>query len=456
MFRNGISTVALLLAILFGLGGSSLNAATTLNTMELVALQNDVKSEKAEEKSEVRLTAYTSPDRLYNYVWSLINEDFYDHTFNHQDWKRWQHKYDGKLSDFDASHKAIETMLASLGDRYTRFLDKDAFDDEKNQIDAQLCGIGVQIGLDKQHRVVVISPIEDTPAQKAGIRPADLILEIDGKATTGFSVDDAAKYIRGEVDSKVNLLVGRGTQKKKFLITRKKIPLKSVQTSKMLDSKVGYIRLSSFISHKVDIEMIAALKELTQAKALILDLRDNPGGLLNKSISVSDLFLDSGNIVSTVDKEGYKTSVASKGRPICRLPMVVLINKGSASASEITMGALKDNGRAILIGEKSFGKGLVQGINKLDDGSGVNITIARYLTPNDSDIHEKGISPDIEVKLTKKQKEEGKGCWWLDPNGTSTNRSPEDFKDLQLKKAYEVVKESLNNKSSVAMHPALP
>ncbi len=452
MFRIGISRVALLLAILFGLGGSSLNAATT---MELIALQGEQKSEKTEEKtkSELRLTAYTSPDRLYHYVWSLINEDFFDNTFNHQDWKRWQHKYDGKLTDFDASHKAIETMLASLGDRYTRFLDKDAFDDEKNQIDAQLCGIGVQIGLDKQHRIVVISPIEDTPAQKAGIRPADLILEIDGKATTGFSVDDAAKYIRGEVDSKVNLLVGRGSQKKKFLITRKKIPLKSVQTAKMLDSKVGYIRLSSFISHKVDVEMIGALKDLSSAKALVLDLRDNPGGLLNKSIAVSDLFLDSGNIVSTVDKEGYKTSVASKCRPICRLPMVILINKGSASASEITMGALKDNGRAVLVGEKSFGKGLVQGINKLDDGSGVNITIARYLTPNDSDIHEKGISPDVEVKLTKKQKEEGKGCWWLDPNGTGSSRSPEDFKDIQLKKAYEVVKESLKNKSSVAMHP---
>lgn len=452
MFRKVISMVAL---VLFALGGSSVVCPSTASTpSNLVALEANQVPEI--EKKIKKTGVYTNPDRLYAAVWGLVKEDFYDGSYKGQDWKRWEKKYEGKLTDMDAAHKAIETMLASLGDRYTRFLDQDAFDDEKNQIEAQLCGIGVQIGLDKQHRVVVISPIEDTPAQKAGIRPADLILEIDGKATTGFTVDDAAKYIRGEVDSKVNLVVGRGTQKKKFVITRKRIPLKSVQTTKMLDSKVGYIRLSSFISHKVDGEMIAALKELANAKALILDLRDNPGGLLNKSISVSDLFLDSGNVVSTVDKDGYKTTIASKARPLCRVPLVVLINKGSASASEITMGALKDNNRAVLVGEKSFGKGLVQGINKLDDGSGVNITIARYLTPNDNDIHEKGISPDIEVKLTKKLKEDGKGCWWLDPNGTGTNRNPEDFKDVQLKKAYDVAREALNNKSSVAMHGELP
>jgi len=439
---------------LFALGGSSLVCPSTASTQDLVALDSTQRSELL--PKAIKSKTYTSPDRLYAAVWALVKEDFYDNSYKGQDWKRWEKKYEGKLTDMDSAHKAIETMLASLGDRYTRFLDQDAFDDEKNQIEALLCGIGVQIGLDKQHRIVVITPIEDTPAQKAGVRPSDLILEIDGKSTTGFSVDDAAKYIRGEVDSKVNIVVGRGSQKKKFVITRKRIPLKSVQTAKMLDSKVGYIRLSSFISHKVDVEMIAALKELPQAKALVLDLRDNPGGLLNKSISVSDLFLDSGNVVSTVDKDGYKTTIASKARPLSRVPLVVLINKGSASASEITMGALKDNSRAILVGEKSFGKGLVQGINKLEDGSGVNITIARYLTPNDNDIHEKGISPDIEVKLTKKMKEEGKGCWWLDPNGAGATRNPEDFKDVQLKRAFDIARNALNNKSSVAMHGELP
>ena len=180
MFRKVISMVAL---VLFALGGSSVVCPSTASTQaDLVALDSSRAPEI--EKRIKKAGVYTSPDRLYAAVWALVKEDFYDNSYKGQDWKRWEKKYEGKLTDMDAAHKAIETMLASLGDRYTRFLDQDAFDDEKNQIEAQLCGIGVQIGLDKQHRVVVIAPIEDTPAQKAGLRPADLILEIDVKATT--------------------------------------------------------------------------------------------------------------------------------------------------------------------------------------------------------------------------------------------------------------------------------
>jgi len=387
------------------------------------------------------------PESLYHKVWQLIREDFYDQTYNGQSWARWEHRYEAKLKTLDDSHKAIETMLASLGDRYTRFLDRDAFDDEKSQIDAHLYGIGVQIGLDKSQRIVVIAPIEGTPAAKAGLMPGDEIAEINGKSTKGLSVEEAAKQIKGPINTEVNLTLLRSKQKIKVAITRAEIPIRAVQTAKMLDSEIGYIRLSSFISQQANKEVKDALNKLSTAKGIILDLRDNPGGLLTNAIEISNMFLDGGNIVSTVDRDGYKTPAMCDGKPYSHQPLVVLINQGSASASEITSGALRDNGRAVLVGQKSFGKGLVQGINRLEDGTGVNITIARYLTPNDTDINKKGIVPDVAVELTDKDYHDGKGPWWLDPDGPSAKRAPEDLKDVQLQKAVEVMKKKLNGPS---------
>ena len=401
----------------------------------------------------IRSAKNADPERLYDRVFNLIKDDFYEpEVLGKQNWDRWQHRYDGKLKTLDDSHKAIETMLASLGDRYTRFLDLEAFADEKSQIDAKLFGIGIQIGIDKDHRVVVITPIDDTPASRAGLQAGDEIAEIDGKTTKGFSVEDAAKSIRGKIDSPVSLVLMRSKQRIKVTVVRAEIPIRAVQTAKMLDSQVGYIRLSSFISQQANREMSDALGKMSSAKGIILDLRDNPGGLLTNAIDISNMFLDSGNIVSTVDRDGYKNASPSDGRPICRQPLVVLVNKGSASASEITSGALKDNGRATLVGQTTFGKGLVQGINKLDDGSGVNITIARYLTPNDTDINKKGIGPDVKVEVSDKDYKDGKGPWWADPEGPAVKRAPEDLKDVQLKSAVEVVHRKIDDINPVAIN----
>ncbi len=389
------------------------------------------------------------PSGLYHRVWQLIHEDFYDQSYGGQSWSRWEHRYDGKLKTLEDSHKAIETMLCSLGDRYTRFLDRDAFDDEKLQIDAHLYGIGVQIGLDKAQRIVVIAPIEGTPAARAGLMPGDEIAEINGKTTKGLSVEEAAKQIKGPINSQVKLTLLRNKTTIQVTIVRADIPIKAVQTAKIINDSIGYIRLSSFISQQANKEVRDALGQLTKAKALILDLRDNPGGLLTNAIDISNMFLDGGNIVSTVDRDGYKTPAMSDNHPLTSQPLVVLINQGSASASEITSGALKDNGRATLVGQCTFGKGLVQGINRLDDGSGVNITIARYLTPNDTDINKKGITPDYSVDLTEKDYRAGKGPWWMDPDGPTTKRKPEDMKDIQLLKALEVVKKKLGGTSVV-------
>lgn len=418
-------------------------------------LSHEVAAYNLTEKTAVTSKPQVQPSQLYNHVWRLIKEDFCPantKAYNGQDWERWEHKYDGKLETLEDAHVAIATMLASLGDRYTRFLDRDAFDDEKSQIDARLCGIGVQIGIDKNHRVIVVAPIEGTPAARAGVLSGDEITDIDGVSTKGFSVEDAAKHIRGEANTKVTLVLTRGKEKVQIAVIRAEIAIKAVQTAKMLDGDVGYIRLSSFISQQANQEMKEALNRLSSAKGIIFDLRDNPGGLLTNAIEISNMFLNKGNIVSTVDRDGYKTPAQSDGKPLYQKPLVVLINKGSASASEITSGALHDNGRCLLVGQTTFGKGLVQGINKLKDGTGVNITIAKYLTPSDIDINRKGIGPDVPVNLTEKDFKEGKGPWWEDPEGPAVKRAPEDLKDIQLKAALQVLKKRLGvNQSPLAM-----
>jgi len=367
--------------------------------------------------------AYT-PQELYDSVWQLIDTKYVDSTNNNQDWHSWRHKYDSSLKNDKDAYLGIETMLVSLNDPYTRFLDPDAFADETQSISGTLFGIGVQIGI-KDAKLMVIAPIEDTPADKAGLKANDLIIDINGKDTKGMSVKEAADLIRGPQGTTVKLKVKReAVADKVYTITRQKIEVKSVSIAPpkgaVIDKNIGYIRLNSFLSHTASDEIKTALKKLKDKDGYIIDLRSNPGGLLTNAISISDMFLSSGVIVSTVDRDGYKETQKTSNNSITNKPLVVLIDGGSASASEILSGALKDNGRALLVGTKSFGKGLVQEINKLPGGSGINITTQRYLTPNGTDINKKGITPDIEVK--------------------NTDEDIKNKKDEQLRKADEVIK----------------
>jgi carboxyl-terminal processing protease len=446
--------VTLPVALSFSLGGTG---RISTNDDALASGTKDARPRYIAQLPVKHAAARTvDPERLYKRVWSLIKEEFYEQKFcvtdpsASQDWARWQHRYDGKLQTLDDSHKAIETMLSSLGDRYTRFLDHDAFGDEKDQIAATLFGVGIQIGMDKTHKVVVIAPIDNTPASRAGLMPGDEIAEINGKVTKGLSVEDAAKQIKGPKGTDVTLGINRSGKPLKFTMKRDEIHINAVQTAKMITPDIGYIRLTSFISQDANKEMLKALSDLSGAKGIILDLRDNPGGLLTNAIEISNMFLDGRrDIVSTVDKDGYKTPAVSDGRPVTKQPLVMLINKGSASASEITSGALHDNNRALLVGERSFGKGLVQGITRLEDETGVNVTIAKYLTPNDIDINKKGITPDVTVDLAEKDYKEGRGPWWADPEGPTVKRTPDDLKDTQLKKAVTVLEDKLKGTSPV-------
>ena len=364
-----------------------------------------------------------SPTDLYDNVWRLINNKFVDQSNNQQDWAKWRHKYDNQIRTNEDAYVAINTMVASLNDPYTKFLDPKEFAEETSSIKGSLKGIGIQIAV-KDGKLMVIAPIEDTPAEKAGLQADDEILEIDGVSTKGITVDKAADKIRGKEGTQVTLLVKRkDNPPKKYIITRAEIEIKSISqklpTDVKLPSDFCYIRLSSFISRNAATEFGTILNNNKDKKGFIIDLRSNPGGLLTNAIYISDMFLDGGTIVSTVDRDGYKETQRASAGVYTKKPVVVLINKGSASASEIFSGAMKDNHRAVIIGEQSFGKGLVQEINKLPYESGINITIQKYLTPNGTDINKKGITPDIEVKLTE-----------------------EDVKnknDLQLKKAIEVL-----------------
>jgi len=374
------------------------------------------------------------PVDLYDNVWRLVNNKFVDQTNNNQDWASWRHKYDDKIKTNEDAYVAINTMIASLNDPYTKFLDPKEFAEETSSIKGSLKGIGIQIGV-KDGKLMVIAPIEDTPAEKAGLQADDEILEIDGVSTKGITVDKAADKIRGKEGTQVTLLIKRkDCPVKSYTITRTNIEIKSISQKTPANVKVPddycYIRLSSFISRNAASEFGAILNNNKNKKGFIVDLRSNPGGLLTNAIYISDMFLDGGTIVSTVDRDGYKETQRASAGVYTRKPVVVLINKGSASASEIFSGAMKDNKRAVLVGEQSFGKGLVQEINKLPFESGVNITIQKYLTPNGTDINKKGITPDIEVKLTE-----------------------DDIKnknDVQLKKAIEVM-DNLVNKQSVAV-----
>lgn len=372
-----------------------------------------------------------SPVDLYDNVWRLVNMKFVDQTNNAQNWSKWRHKYDSKIVTNEDAYVAINTMVASLNDPYTKFLDPKEFADETNSIKGSLKGIGIQIGV-KDGKLMVIAPIEDTPAEKAGLLADDEILEIDGASTKGITVDKAADKIRGKEGTQVTLLVKRkDAPPKTYTITRCEIEIKSI--SQKIPDKINmpddfcYIRLSSFISRNAASEFGSILNNSKNKKGFIIDLRSNPGGLLTNAIYISDMFLDGGTIVSTVDRDGYKETQRASSGVYTKKPVVVLINKGSASASEIFSGAMKDNHRAVIIGEQSFGKGLVQEINKLPYEAGINITIQKYLTPNGTDINKKGITPDIEVKLTE-----------------------EDIKnknDVQLQKAIEVLSKMTNGQS---------
>ncbi len=333
------------------------------------------------------------------------------------------------VQDDKLVHGAIKGMLSVLDDPYTRYISQDEFKQMNEERAGSFSGIGIQIGV-RDEKLTVIAPIEDTPAWTAGLLTGDIIQAIDKKPTKDMGVDDAVKLIRGRNGTKIMLTIFRPeTNKIKDIeIVRGNIENKVVK-SKMLNKQIGYVRLTTFMQNDAPDRMRDAMNDLKKKgmQAMILDLRSNPGGLLPNAVDIGSLFVkkEQGPIVRIVDREGKEEVLNANGRLAidANTPLVVLIDGGSASASEILAGALKDTKRGTLIGTRSFGKGLVQTVHRLSDGSGVAITTNKYLTTNGTDINKKGIDPDIEVKIPKEILEQ--------PYAES--------RDVQLQKAIQVL-----------------
>jgi carboxyl-terminal processing protease len=352
-----------------------------------------------------------SPKELIDEVWQLIDRNFVDATFNHVDWEAVRTEYlERDYTNQEDAYVAVREMLGKLEDPYTRFMDPEEFRSMQIDTSGELTGVGIQISQDDETKeIVVVAPIEDTPAFDAGIRPQDVILAIDGEPTEGMDLNDAVSKIRGVEGSEVTLTIRRGTQDLEVPLVRARIEIHPVRYDVQAgpDGQVGYIRLNQFSANAAE-EMSAAIEDLESqgVTGYILDLRSNPGGLLYSSIDIARMWLDTGTIVSTVNRQGVVDEETANDRALTDKPLVVLVDGGSASASEILSGALRDNERAVLVGTRTFGKGLVQSVRSLGDGSGVAITVAKYLTPNGTDINKHGIDPDISVELTDEQREE--------------------------------------------------
>jgi carboxyl-terminal processing protease len=360
-------------------------------------------------KVSAMLQLQDNPKEIVDEVWHVIDRSYVDGTFNQNDWESVRKEYVRPYKDKQEAYKSVREMLKKLGDPYTRFMDPDEYRNMKIDTSGELIGVGIQLGADeKSKRPMVIAPIEGSPAASAGILSKDIIIKIDGKSTEGMDDKAAVNLIRGKANTKVKLTVLRGTKEIDFELKRQVIALHPVRFNKQKGPNgedIGYIRLSQFSAPAVK-EMRDAIENLEKQNVggYVLDLRSNPGGLLDASVEIARMWLKQGGIVSTVTREGNTDRKNANATELTQKPMVVLVDGGSASASEILSGALQDNNRAKIIGTKTFGKGLVQSVREImsDDGeSGMAVTIAKYLTPQGRDINKHGIDPDVEIKLTE-------------------------------------------------------
>jgi carboxyl-terminal processing protease len=326
--------------------------------------------------------------RVLQEVWSLVDTEFY-----------------GELpSSEERVYGAIRGMLETLDDQYTSFLEPSFAEDQRIKNSGTYEGVGALVRMNEDNILEIVRPFRGSPAEKAGLLPGDMVLAVDGQIIEGYGIYEAIALILGPEGSKVTLTIRRGTDVEPFEIAveRARIEIPNVESEMLEEGEIGYVSLFEF-NAKATEQLEKAIEGLLDqgATALIFDLRGNPGGFLDQAVSVSDLFLDEGVILIERVSDGKEREFTSTDEgPAQDIPLVVLVNGGSASASEIVAGALQDRGRAILIGETTFGKGSVQLPHTLSDGSELRVTIARWFTPNDRAIHGEGLAPDIEVPLT--------------------------------------------------------
>ena len=337
-------------------------------------------------------------------------------------------KYVEDKPPHDLIYGALEGLLASL-DSYSEFLNSEEYKELLVDTEGKFGGLGIEITI-RDTLLTIVSPIEDTPAWTAGLKPGDIVVKIDGKVTKGITITEAVKKLRGEPGTKVTLTVLKEKDRKLEDVTlvRAIIKIKDIKRAELLEDSIGYIRIAEFRENTAR-DLDRALTELNKKglKAIVIDVRNNPGGLLESAIDVTSRFLETDKTVvstkSRTDKEVVYKSVALKDK-YSSMPLVVLINKGSASASEILASALRDNKKAVIMGETSFGKGSVQTIIPLTDGSALRLTTSKYYTPSGVSIHEKGITPDIIIA-----------------NGVGADEKEDVFEKLEKKQEFDYRKD---------------
>ncbi len=331
------------------------------------------------------------------------------------------------INEEELKDSAIKGYVAGLGDEYTEYIPASKMKDYTENITGSFVGVGIYMVADEEKdRVLVYYPIPGSPAEKAGIKSGDLIISVDDVEYTAKDFDRIASFIKGEAGTKVKLAIEREGERISYELTREKITTNPI-TAKMLEGNIGYLKVPSF-----DDDTANSFKEKVQelqnqgAQKLIIDLRNNGGGIVDEAVDIADMLLDKGKtIISTVNNKDKKTVTYSKNNPTITMPIIVLVNENSASASEILACSLQDNERAKLVGTKTYGKGVIQTLLSLTDGSGLKITTEQYYTPKETSIHKEGIKPDEEVKL---------------PDTVKSIYSLEESEDTQLQKAIEMLK----------------
>ncbi len=356
----------------------------------------------------------------YNQVYGIVTDQIGISAREYEDYQRFKKNY-GQL---DALQQLIEQryyvpvdteklyegiykgLFAGIGDPYSAYLTKREYEDLSIAASGEYEGIGVTIAPDKDGFINVVAPIDDTPAFKAGIKSEDKIIAVDGTEYNGDTIDAAAAAMRGKGGTNVTIRILRGATPLEFTLKRAKITLETVK-GEMLEGNIGYIRISSFEKHTAeDFKDTLRNMELSGAKGLIVDLRDNPGGLVDVSVEIADSLLPEGIITYTEDRQGQKNYYNSDPGTT-EIPYVILVNGGSASASEIVAGAIKGNGAGKIVGTTTYGKGIIQEIVELDSGDATKLTVMQYFSPDGNVIHEKGIDPDYTVEITEEDLTEG-------------------------------------------------
>ena len=333
-----------------------------------------------------------------------------------------------KINEDNLENGAIEGYVKGLGDEYTEYVPSSEMQEYTENINGSFVGIGVYMVKDeKAGRVLIYYPIPESPAEKVGIKAGDLIISVDGKEYTADDFDEISKYIKGEEGTTVNIVVERDGERKSFDVVRKKINTNPISKN-VYNKNVGYIKIPSFDEGTAE-AFKTKLQDLVNnegVKSIVIDLRNNGGGLVDQATKIADYFLEKKEtILITKDNEGNKQITYSEMDPIFNMPIVILVNQNTASASEILTAALKENGKAKVVGETTYGKGVIQTLFTLSDGSGLKITTAEYYSPKENTIHKVGITPDSEVKL---------------PDSVKSMYVLTEEQDTQLKAAIELLK----------------